>query len=228
MITDERLKAAAAEADQTILEALPLSEDCRHSFSLGFERKMKRLIRRKSHPVAYKFLQTAACILAVVILGGTTWLSVDTQARAMFFSWVKQTYESYVSYRFAGESSSEATAESYEPSWLPEGFTLHAENHSSNDTFLVYTDGKDDMISFMAIHGSESVGLFITSDYESVTPTMVGDVQGDYYKAEDPENANGLVWQSKNQDIIFCITAPLPKETLVKIAESVRTMDLDT
>ena len=228
MITDDMLRASAAEADQAILDALPPSEACRHPFSLWFERKMKRLIRRKSHPIAYKFSQTAACFLAVVILGGTTWLSVDTQARAMFFSWVKQTYESYVSYRYAGEAGSQAASESYELSWLPEGFALHAENHSGKDTFLVYTNGKDDMISFMAIHGSESVGLFITSDYESVTPTMVGDVPGDYYQAEDPENANGLVWQSKNQDIIFCITAPLPKETLVKIAESVKTSPGDS
>lgn len=228
MITDEMLQAAAAEADQAILDALPPSEACKHPFSLGFERKMRRLIRRKSHPVVYKFLQTAACILAVVILGGTTWLSVDTQARAMFFSWVRQTYESYVSYRFAGEAASQATSESYEPSWLPEGFALRTENHSGNDTFLVYTNGKDDMISFMAIHGSESVGLFITSDYESVTPVMVGDVQGDYYQAEDPENANGLVWQSTEEEMLFCITAPLPEETLVKIAESVRASQGDT
>lgn len=227
MITDEMLRAAAAEADQAILDSLPLPEECCHPFSLRFERKMKRLIRRKSHPVAYKFLQTAACILAVVILGGTTWLSVDTQARAMFFSWVKETYESYVSYRFAGESSSEAPAENYEPSWLPEGFKIKTQNISGNNTFLVYTNGKDDMITFMAIHGSDSVGLFITSDYESVKPTMVGDVQGDYYQAGDPENANGLVWQPTNQDMIFCITAPLPEETMVKIAESVKISDGD-
>lgn len=228
MITDEMLKAAATEADQAILDALPLSEDCRHPFSLRFERKMKRLIRRKSHPIAYKFSQTAACILAVIILGGTTWLSIDTQARAMFFSWVRETYESYVSYRFAGESGSQATPESYEPTWLPEGFTLHTENNSGNDTFLVYTSGKDDMLTFMAIHGSDSVGLFITSDYESVTPTMVGDIQGDYYQAEDPKNANGLVWQSTEEEMLFCITAPLPEETLVKIAESVKISDGDT
>lgn len=227
MITDEMLRAAAAEADQAILDSLPLPEECCHAFSLRFERKMKRLIRRKSHPVAYKFSQTAACILAVVILGGTTWLSVDTQARAMFFSWVKEAYESYVSYRFAGESSSEATAENYEPSWLPEGFEIKTQNISGNDTFLVYTNGKDDMITFMAIHGSDSVGLFITSDYESVKPTMVGDVQGDYYQAGNSENANGLVWQPTNQDMIFCITAPLPEETMVKIAESVKISDGD-
>lgn len=228
MITDEMLRTAATEADQAILDALPLSEECKHPFSLRFERKMKRLIRRESHPIAYKFSQTAACILAVVLLGGTTWLSVDTQARAMFFSWVKQTYESYVSYRYAGESGFQTASESYEPSWLPEGFKLETQNISGNNTFLVYTNGKDDMITFMAIHGSDSVGLFITSDYESAKHTMVGDVQGDYYQAENPENANGLVWQSTGQDMIFCITAPLPEETLMKIAESVEATNGNT
>ena len=44
MITDEMLRAAASEADQAILDSLPLLQECDHQFSPQFERKMKRVI----------------------------------------------------------------------------------------------------------------------------------------------------------------------------------------
>ena len=107
MITDEMLRAAASEADQAILDSLPLLQECDHQFSPQFERKMKRVIRRGRHPGAYKFLRTAACFLVAVVLTGTTWLTVDAEARGAFFAWVRQQYETFVEYRFAGPTPDE-------------------------------------------------------------------------------------------------------------------------
>ena len=90
MFTDEMLRIAAAEADQAIRDSLPRPEDCHHQFSPRFERKMKRVIRRGRHPVAYKFLHRAACLLVVVTLVGASWLTVDAEARGAFFAWVRQ------------------------------------------------------------------------------------------------------------------------------------------
>ena len=56
MITDEMLRIAAAEADQAIRESLPSPADCDHQFSSEFERKMRHVIRRGRHPVAYKYM----------------------------------------------------------------------------------------------------------------------------------------------------------------------------
>lgn len=102
MITDEMLRAAAAEANQAILDSLPLPKDCVHQFSPQFERKMKRIIRRERHPVAYKFFQAAACFLVAVILTGSTWLTVDVEAREIFVAWVRQQYENIVEYQKSG------------------------------------------------------------------------------------------------------------------------------
>ena len=71
MITEEMLRIAAAEADQAIRDSLPHPADCDHQFSPRFERKMKRVIRRGRHPVAYKFLHRAACLLVVVLRPAT-------------------------------------------------------------------------------------------------------------------------------------------------------------
>ena len=79
MITEEMLRIAAAEADQAIRDSLPHPADCDHQFSPRFERKMKRVIRRGRHPVAYKFLHRAACLLVVVTLVGASWLTVDAE-----------------------------------------------------------------------------------------------------------------------------------------------------
>ena len=77
MITDEMLRIAATEANQAICDSLPRPEECDHQFSPRFERKMRRVIRRGRHPVAYKYLRRAACLLVAVTLFGASWLTVD-------------------------------------------------------------------------------------------------------------------------------------------------------
>lgn len=44
----------------------------------------------------------------------------------------------------------------------------------------------------------------------------------DFYTASDGETSNTLVWLSETGDTVFCITAPLPQQTLIQIAESVK------
>lgn len=122
MITEEMLRIAAAEADQAIRDSLPHPADCDHQFSPRFERKMKRVIRRGRHPVAYKFLHRAACLLVVVTLVGASWLTVDAEARGAFFAWVRQQYENFVEYRFEGLAPDEEMTTNFAPTWLPEGY----------------------------------------------------------------------------------------------------------
>lgn len=221
MITEEMLRIAAAEADQAIRDSLPHPADCDYQFSPRFERKMKRVIRRGRHPVAYKFLHRAACLLVVVMLVGASWLTVDAEARGAFFAWVRQQYENFMEYRFAGLAPDEEMTTSFAPTWLPEGYEETKAQSVGGTSTKTYSNSDGQAIHFMYSPGADATSLFVVSDQMTMEKVSVGTQGADFYQDADPEKANVLVWHSESGDILFCISAPLPRDEMVKIAESI-------
>lgn len=220
MITDEMLRIAAEEADQAIRDSLPRPEDCNHQFSPRFERKMKRVIRRGRHPVAYKYLHRAACFLIAVTLVGASWLTVNAEARGAFFAWVRQQYETFVEYRFEGPAPDGAMTTSFAPTWLPDGYEEIKVQSAGGTSIRTYSSSDGQVIHFMYSLGADATSLFLVSDQMTAEKVIVGTQEADFYQDADPQNANALVWQSESGDILFCISASLPRDELVKIAES--------
>ena len=107
MISEEMIKNAATEADQAIRDSLPAPAKCEHKFSPLFQRKMCRSFRMVKHPVIYKLPRYAACFVLVAALASGTWLTANAEARTAFFAWMREQYEAFVEYRFAGEASQE-------------------------------------------------------------------------------------------------------------------------
>ena len=221
MINDEMLKAAASEANLSILNALPADEERVHTFSLSFERKMRRLLRRERHISVYRFMSRAACFVAAVALAGATWLAVDIQARADFFSWIKENIDSYAAYRFVGDADKASGSAGYGLTWLPEGFTLSKQMSDGNFSSQIYVNTENQMISFISSQGADATSLFIGGDAEPVRKVMIGETPADFYQATETGSANALVWLSEDGETIFCLTAALPEETMIQIAEGV-------
>ena len=69
-----------------------------HQFSKKFERKIAKLTRRADHPLFYKVAYRAASIILAVLIGSGVWLAFDTDARAVFFGWIKNTVDHYFVY----------------------------------------------------------------------------------------------------------------------------------
>lgn len=181
MITDTMLKTAAAEADQVIQNSLPAKEKCDYHFSPQFERKMKRVLQKEHHWAAYHFLRRAACFVAAILLAGSVWLAVDTEARAAFFAWVKEHYETYVVYRFTGETDCQTDLTAYEPTWLPEGYEKVKESISEAGLFVIYQNDKGEMISFICSQGTDATALFLISDDITAKKVSVGELPADFY-----------------------------------------------
>ncbi|OUN97353.1 hypothetical protein B5F98_06395 [Pseudoflavonifractor sp. An44] len=221
MITDEMLRFAAAEADQAIRDSLPHPEDCHRQFSPRFERKMKHVIRRGRHPVTYKYLRRAACLLVAVTLVGASWLTVDAEARGAFFAWVRQQYENFVEYRFEGLAPDEEMTTNFAPTWLPEGYEEYEVHSAGGTSIKTYRNSDGQAIHFMYSPGADATSLFVVSDQMTMEKVSVGTQEADFYQDADPENANVLVWQYEGEDILFCISASLPRDEMVKIAESI-------
>lgn len=224
MITDEMLKIAAAEADQAILHSLPQPDECDHSFSPRFERSMRGILRRMRHPAAYRFLSRAACFLVAVLLVGASWLAVDVEARADFVVWVRQQYESMVEYRFTG-SAPEGAALHYAPTWLPDGYEEIKADSAGGTAMRLYSNPDGRMIYFLSSSGADATSLFLVSDTATVEKVLVGTQEADFYQEADPERANALVWQSETGEVLFSLSAALPKDDLIKIAASITLID---
>ena len=221
MLTDEMLCTVAAEADSALCNSLLATMGQEHVFSARFERRMNRLLHRARHPVLYPLLQRAACFLLLVILAGTTWLTVDVQARAAFFAWVRQQYEAFTEYRFVASAPDSLDLSIPEPAWIPEGFEKQKQAITDTTSMMVYTDSDGRMISFIYSRGADATSLFLLPQDAVMQTVSVNGQDADFYLENDPESANALVWLSASGDTIYCLTAPLPASTLIQIAESI-------
>lgn len=77
IVTDERLKAAAALAHDAMVRYYDqdFDPDQQPEFSHRFEKKMKWLLWRISHPYLYQFMYRTASIFPVIIIGAViAWL----------------------------------------------------------------------------------------------------------------------------------------------------------
>ena len=221
MITDELLQIAAAEANQTLCASLPPASACEHCFSPQFERSMKRVLRRAKHPAVYRYLRRAACFFIALILAGTSWLTIDAKARAVFFDWVRQQYKSFVEYRFTGTPPEGNEAIRFAPTWLPAGFEETKTQQADGLLFSVYSSSDGRALYFICSQGADASSLFIAAEDAETKAVFVGDLPADFYQASDPQDASVLVWQSEAGDLLFSLSGALPQSDLIRIAESV-------
>lgn len=222
MISEEMLNKAAAEADQRIRNSLPDPAECQHEFSSLFQRKMYRILRKARHPVLYALPKYAACFVLVAVLASGTWLTVDVEARTIFFEWVRKQYESFIEYRFIGEAEPEAEYAQYELKSLPEGFYEVNRMESNGNTDVVYQDISGNMIQFSYSYGDDSISFFIENSNFEVQTVFVKGEEAEFYLSSEPNSANVLLWKSKDGHILFYIASNLPKETMITLAESIQ------
>lgn len=222
MISEEMLKKAAAEADQAIRDSLPAPSECEHEFSPSFQKKMRRTFRKAKHPVIYKLPKYAACFVLAVVLTSGTWLTVDAEARAAFFAWVREQYESFIEYRFIGHTDWEPGNTQYELKSLPEGFYEVNRMDSNGNGDVVYQDAAGNMIQFSYSHGDDSVSFFVENMDSEVQIVCVNGRDAELYLSSDSKTANVLLWKSEDEQVLFCIAANLPGEAMIVLAESVQ------
>ncbi len=223
MITDEMLCIAAAESSAAYIRYLEQDFDPehQHEFSQRFEKKIKRLCRRANHPFLYRSLQRVASFFLAALIGGAVWLSVDIEARAAFFEWVKELYENYIVYKFETDSSYNASVEEYRPTWLPEGY-----KETGNDVFrdtvtVLYINNKGQGMIFSYSNGQKKSDWFIDQSSTVTKYSQVNQMPADLYINEGSGTANSIVWLSAD-NTAFYISAFLNESDLIKMAESVK------
>ncbi len=219
MMTDEMIQAAALEANQALIAQLPLSGECQHEFSLGFRKKMKKLIFRRKHSILSKALRTAAGVVIVFLLGGGLLLTFNSEVRAEFLSWMKESNEGLVMYFTTEEIRENNRKPRYRLTEIPEGYEEYEIDSSEDGAAFVYVNEQGKFLKFYYLHDSgEAVLGLDTRGYQCIN-TTVGDLKGEIYLPDDQNMENAIVW--KDESTLWYLCAFLDAEELLKLAESI-------
>ena len=192
MIPDEILCRAAAEADMALLESLPDVKANDYVFSIGFERKMKRILRREAHPTRYRLLKMAACLILTVFLSGSVVLLVSAEARAAVFGWVRDIYESYFVYSYTGSETELPDGVVYHPGWLPDEYHAIVMSEPDGQVINVYENNEGAFIVFTYSFNIESSAVYV------------------------------LVWTDEDRGAIFSISGHLTQDEFIRMAENIQ------
>lgn len=222
MITDERLRAAAEKSSNLYLRYMEEGYDAirPHEFSEPFERKIGKLKKRADHPYFYKMMHKVAVIILAVLIGGSAWLAVDTEARASFFGWVKEVYEELFIYHFEDGRTSNEGKNNYYLTWIPEGYTQILEDSVGNTSSVIYMNDEGEILKFYYASPPDETFWQIESTNTAVEKVTVAGCTADILISDDAAIGNTIVWMTADNAGFF-ISGFFTAEDLVRLAESV-------
>lgn len=206
------------------------AEDPQSAFvpSAGYRRQMKKMCR---DPLGWKrskerslwkgILHRAAMILLVLTVGfGTVMLTMPT-VRAAVLKWVVEVYETYVLYRYSGESPYEVEVPAYTITDLPEGFveTERAELGLIVDVVYENQEGDQIALTYCAVQDG-GITSFNTNTSE-ISEITINGYQGQFYKTTLLDGSNTLEWIDPTLYLHFIVDGQFEKEEMLHMAESV-------
>lgn len=220
VFSDEALRRAAAKVRQSMLDALPDPEECNYEVTPEFQKKMNRLFakvkRRKS---VRQIGHRVAAILLASLIGVSSWLAVDHEARAAFIQWVREVYEDSAIYHFFNEPTETAFPE-YTISPVPNGYTETASIGGDTMRTIIFESNDDILTLYYQQYHSGAVLGFAGAEFQ-LEHTNVGPHSADYYKAVDSEESNELIWIDESIGLVFKLSSFKDKDTILRFADQI-------
>lgn len=220
-MNEEELSRAAARAAELLNEALPRPEDCNHTFSPRFRRKMRHLLFRQNHPVLTRGLQSAAVLfLTITVLFGSL-LTVSTDAREFVFGWVRGQFGSGFIYTFDGDAAPSEIPQ-YCLGWIPDGYTQDFTSELEGGKILIYgnAEGKQMLFAYSSASTGTVFALHQTDDCIQEDVSING-MTGTIYISPRENEPSAIVWIDPERNIVFDIGAVADPQALIKMAENV-------
>lgn len=221
-MNEEDLSRAAARAAELLNEALPRPEDCNHTFSPRFRRKMRHLLFRQNHPVLTRGLQSAAVLfLTITVLFGSL-LTVSTDAREFVSGWVKSKIETVHHFYYEGNPSQEDSSTEYVLGWMPDGYTLVETVELPGQQIYNYADAdKRWYLSFTYSVDSSDADIFLLNADCTQKEVTVNGIPATLYIPLSDNNSPDIIWEDREKGVLFLITAHVSEEDLIKMAENI-------
>lgn len=219
--SEHQLKLAVIDADRIFLNALPGDEAIGHHFSLEFERKMRALIRMSTKRNRSYFKKRLVTAIAAILLLIATAMSVSAVRHAVF-DFVALVYEKFTHFYFdtsRGAAPSEAPDSNfalYLPGFIPEGFEEKISDiYESAYIYRCYKNGNDNIDFYQ--RDIEGVSIDINTEGVIWEEIEFNGFTAKYYSNKGVQN---LIWYDDNY--MFMVSSTLDRETVFKIAESVK------
>lgn len=219
MLTDEKIRIAAEEADQAMMEQLEAFGNQTHSFSKKFHRRMHSLLIKRKHPLLKKVMQMAAGFALVIVLSGSFLLLFSSNSRAAFLEWLVSLQKTYVEYFPSGEVKDSEQNTQYRLGIIPEGYELYDFEATEQGGYAVYCNEQGYFLKFHYLYGTGDAHFFIEIGDYQCKETQIGDIPAEFYDASDNDVGNTLIWRSEGN--LFCIDGYFNEEELISLAENV-------
>lgn len=225
MITEEFMKEAALELDGMLLDRLP--ERGELDFSPAFERKMKKLIYRKKHPVmSHPVFRAAAVILLIAVLSSAVILAIpDAQAslKGLFYEAKGRTF-SYVLTGVVEEDDPWI----YHLGWIPEGYSITEESYRNNIGYISCSNPEGKRFQFYYTIQREDSDTKISRTFINglgcrYKETAINGLRANLFEVQyaDDDITYTVFWMNEEQSILFEIyNAPSEAEAM-KLAENI-------
>ena len=166
----------------------------------------------------------AACL--AFIIGFGILMIVSTEARAAVWGWVSELYQENMYKIFFDGKAEEPVELKYELGWLPEGTEFVTKYDVTGGESYIYTDETELLINFLYSSDPDSVYYLIANDAIKQEVTVNG-LPGEVFISPSEEETNTILWSDNSIPIMFSFTAEYDVETLIKVAENVKIVEME-
>lgn len=219
-MNEEELSRAAARAAELLNEALPRPEDCNHTFSPRFRRKMRHLLFRQNHPGLIRYVHSAAVLfLTLTVLFGSL-LAVSSKAREFVSGWVKTRIETIYHFYYEGDAA-QADSTEYVLGWIPDGYTIIDIFELPNEKWYTYASEDNNFtLTFLYSADSSDADIFLLNADCAEKEVIVNGMPATLYIPFN-DDSPAIVWEDREKGVFFLITAQVSEDALIKMAENI-------
>lgn len=223
-ISDELLYRVLADVEAMYLQEIP-QQVPEHNFSRRFEKRMQRLIKeeRRSPQVqkAVTFSKRAILVLAALLVMAIGMVMSVEGLRVQFFKLVSETFEKYTAIAFdknEAVSTEDSSFVQYELSYIPEGFSVESEicEPVTKVHYVVYSNKEGKVIN-LSQECLENVSTSINTEGVSQEKISINGFDGYCFSNIGLQS---IYWY--NNEYLFMVSSSLDRNTVLKIAESIR------
>lgn len=198
-------------------ESIPQTEE--HEFSQAFERKMKKLIKRRNKPY-YHIINTAgkriACIIVIIALSLTTALSVKA-FRDAFCGFFIEIFEKF-SVINSVDKHEEFTEikDIYEITYDLSGYEIEFCQSDIISHSVLYR--KDDIVIDYSQYPEGNYDMNINTEDTVIDTIEINGNEAIFYK--DNHGYSNIIW--RQDGYVFYISSNIMQDELIEIAKSVQ------
>lgn len=188
-VTDEWLYKYMPVAAEALLEDIEGEVNYEYEFSAGFEKKMKRLLRRERymniwnvvHSVGRKGVHIAAVVLVLVFA-----FSMGIKAyQIAFFDTIRMAWEDSILYRYMVDTSEKEEFAAHAPAYLPEGYICVGENVNEFFSEYSYEDKEGMQLICQQEMVMDGKAVVYDNEYEEKTILSIDGYTAEVYQYED-------------------------------------------